>query len=83
MPDRHHERLRSLFARCLDLPADARGAFLAEACGGDEPLRRRVLAMLVGADDERFLSEPTGQLPPAAGTGPARTITAAHVREES
>jgi serine/threonine protein kinase/tetratricopeptide (TPR) repeat protein len=70
MPDRHHERLRSLFARCLDLPADARGAFLAEACGGDEPLRRRVSAMLVGADDERFLSEPTGQLPNAAPAPP-------------
>ena len=70
MPDRHHERLRDLFARCLDLPADAREAFLAEACRGDEPLRRRVSAMLAGAGDERFLSEPTGQLPNAAPTQP-------------
>ncbi len=70
MPDRHHERLRDLFARCLDLPADAREAFLAEACRGDEPLRRRVSAMLAGAGDERFLSEPTGQLPNAAPAQP-------------
>lgn len=70
MPDRHHERLRDLFARCLDLPVDAREAFLAEACRGDEPLLRRVSAMLAGADDERFLSEPTGQLPNAAPAQP-------------
>lgn len=66
MPDRHHERLRDLFARCLDLPAAAREAFLAEACRGDEPLRRRVSAMLAGADDERFLSEPTEAMPRSA-----------------
>ncbi|MFO1031018.1 MAG: serine/threonine-protein kinase [Planctomycetota bacterium] len=66
MQDRHHERLRALFTQCVDLPAEARGAFLDEACAGDEPLRRRLQAMLAGADDARFLSEPTGQLPAAA-----------------
>ncbi|MBL8739182.1 MAG: serine/threonine protein kinase [Planctomycetes bacterium] len=65
MQDRHHERLRTLFAQCVDLPADARSAFLAEACAGDDALRRRLQAMLAGADDVRFLSEPTGQLPAA------------------
>ena len=47
MPDRHHERLRDLFARSLELPAAAREAFLADACGGDEALQRRLLVSLV------------------------------------
>ena len=64
MPDRHHERLRDLFARSLELPVAARGAFLAAACDGDDVLQRRLLAMLAGADDARFLSAPTGTLPP-------------------
>lgn len=66
MPDRRHERLRDLFARSLELPVAARGAFLAAACGGDDALRRRLLAMLAGADDEHFLSAPSGALPSSA-----------------
>lgn len=63
MPDDHHQRLRDLFARGLELPVVARGAFLAAACNGDDALRERLMAMLAGAEDARFLIAPSGRLP--------------------
>lgn len=63
MPDRDHQRLRDLFARGLELPLGARDAFLVTACDGDDALRQRVLAMLAGAEDARFLSAPNGRMP--------------------
>ncbi|MCC7064675.1 MAG: serine/threonine protein kinase [Planctomycetes bacterium] len=54
-----HQHLRQLFDRALDVPPADRAGFLAEACGGDEALRLRLLAMLNAADDEHFLGAAT------------------------
>jgi serine/threonine protein kinase/tetratricopeptide (TPR) repeat protein len=73
-------RLRELFDRAAALPVDAREAWLAKVCPGDPELVRRVLGMLTGADDERFLAAPTGGAEPAgdpAGGHPADPPTAA------
>ncbi len=70
MTDSSHLQLRQIFTRALELPAAERAAFLAQACGGDEALVRRVQAMLAAAEDDRFLGNPTG-------VGPASTPAAA------
>ena len=50
MPDLFHpeswKRLEELFYRALDLPPDARTAFLDDACKEDPPLRRKLQDML-------------------------------------
>src|SRR5262245_49538316 len=60
----------TLFAAALERTTDAeRAAFLADACGGNEPLRRRVEALLrahAGSDD---ILDPTGD--PRNGSGAA------------
>jgi serine/threonine protein kinase/tetratricopeptide (TPR) repeat protein len=66
MPDPRHEQLRRLFDRAIELPAGARPAFLDSQCAGDADLKQRLLAMLAAADDERFLSVPTGPKPESA-----------------
>ena len=38
--------LEAIFFAALDKPAAERGSYLAEACGGDADLRRRVERML-------------------------------------
>jgi serine/threonine protein kinase/dienelactone hydrolase len=49
-------RDEEIFSEVMDLPADARGARLDEACGADEALRRRVEALLQAHDgSDRFL----------------------------
>ena len=72
MTDPQHDRIRAVFAEAIELPVAAREAFLRGACRGDAALQQRVLAMLAGAEDERFLAAPTGQLPPASGLAPSR-----------
>ncbi|HEX6898606.1 MAG TPA: serine/threonine-protein kinase [Thermoanaerobaculia bacterium] len=52
-----------LFAQALELPPAERGAFLDDACAGDEELRREVETLL--AADERnstFLERPAGEI---------------------
>ncbi|MGB3966114.1 MAG: hypothetical protein WBO45_05245, partial [Planctomycetota bacterium] len=73
MTESDHERLRVLFGEAAALPEAARAAFLAARCGPDAALQQRLLAMLAGADDARFLANPTGELPvaPAASAAPA------------
>ena len=66
-----HLRLRRLFDQALELSPGQRPAFLAEACGGDDTLRQRLLTMLAAAEDEHFLAEPTGAGPVAPGNTPA------------
>ena len=67
------QRVRDLFVAAVKLPPDRWGAFLEEACGGDEELRRQVRDLLrehqqVGS----FLDRPavslaaTGDFDPAA-----------------
>ncbi|MGC2637779.1 MAG: protein kinase [Acidobacteriaceae bacterium] len=43
--------IESLFHECLDLPAEARPAFLEERCGTDLELRRELEALLKSADE--------------------------------
>ena len=52
-------RVNQLFHQALELPRDQRGAFLAQACGGDEALRLEI-ASLLGAHDEAddFIERP-------------------------
>jgi Tol biopolymer transport system component/tRNA A-37 threonylcarbamoyl transferase component Bud32 len=53
------DRIRTIFHAALEQPADARPAFLANACAGDEPLQREVESLLTahGASDG-FLESP-------------------------
>jgi serine/threonine protein kinase len=74
MPDPKHTTLRGLFDRAILLPADARAAFLKEQCGGDAELQQRLVAMLAAADDENFLSSPTGPKPIPTEDGSAAAL---------
>ncbi|MBL8900782.1 MAG: serine/threonine protein kinase [Planctomycetes bacterium] len=53
------ERLSLLLFEALELPAAARARFVAEHCGGDAELERRLKALLAEAGDEQFDSPPT------------------------
>jgi eukaryotic-like serine/threonine-protein kinase len=61
------DREATVFNAARRLPAEARAAFLAEACIGDTPLRQRVEELLdAGEQAGRFLQEPAvGALRPA------------------
>ncbi len=48
-------RVNALFHQALELPRDQRGAFLAQACGGDEPLRLELASLLDAHDRGRRL----------------------------
>ncbi|MCC6968749.1 MAG: serine/threonine protein kinase, partial [Phycisphaerales bacterium] len=60
MTNGQHERLRRIFELCLGAPPAERGALLDRECSGDTELRSRIEAMLVAAEDDRFLAAPTG-----------------------
>jgi serine/threonine-protein kinase len=58
-PDRWQE-IQALFQAAAELAPAARGAYLAEACAGDEVLRREVLALLDAerrSSDEHLISD--------------------------
>ena len=42
MPDPHHDLLRRLFDKALDLPPAARRTFLDSKCGDDPGLKQRL-----------------------------------------
>src|SRR5688572_8135753 len=72
---------REIFTEALHLPAEARGAFLATACGGDRELCDRVDALLHEHDQlGSFLDRPavalgvTGAFDPAIGDGTASAL---------
>ena len=54
-----------IFHAALERPVEARAAFLAEACGGDDALRRDVQSLLDEASATGFLEQPALQV--AAG----------------
>lgn len=60
------ERVRQLFHRALELPAEGRGAFLAAECGeGEAALRAQVLALLAAAEQAGdFLESPAADAMP-------------------
>jgi non-specific serine/threonine protein kinase/serine/threonine-protein kinase len=62
MPEADRDRwqqLKDVFQAALDRPAEERGAFVDEACGGDAELRREVSSLLSAQQDMKgFLSQP-------------------------
>ena len=60
MAEHPHEDVRRLFDMVLDVPASQRESVLDRACGGDEGLKQRILAMIAAAEDDQFLGQPTG-----------------------
>jgi eukaryotic-like serine/threonine-protein kinase len=59
----HWKRLDSLLQSVLERPLDERDAFLRHACAGDEPLERRVRALLTAEPDAKhFLERPAIEL---------------------
>ncbi|MCB9535669.1 MAG: serine/threonine protein kinase [Myxococcales bacterium] len=61
-----HRRVKALFMRALDAPPEARGAFLAEACGDDAALRDEVASLLAHVSDAPLFEGPnqSGERPP-------------------
>ncbi|HEU4927074.1 MAG TPA: LpqB family beta-propeller domain-containing protein [Vicinamibacterales bacterium] len=53
------QRVEELYHAAHDEPADARAAFLAEACRGDEALRREVELLLSQPSHDGFLAAPS------------------------
>ena len=58
--------VRPLVEQALDLPHDARGAFLDSACAGDDALRGRIERLVAACeragDTWGFLAQPAGRL---------------------
>jgi hypothetical protein len=76
-PDRL-ARIESLYHATRARPAEERAAYLADACGTDEDLRREVELLLAQAEDGQLTSVVTGGRPAPSGTcrpsrSPART----------
>jgi WD40 repeat protein/serine/threonine protein kinase len=74
MKDAHNLSEEQIFAEALrQLTPEAREAYLKQACGSDEPLRRRIEALLHAHDDAgKFLDQP-----PAAASAGTLLITTA------
>src|SRR5262249_2148408 len=54
-----HQRVKQVFTDALDAPRGRRAAYLAEACRGDEQLRREVLELfLLHGEEDPVLDEP-------------------------
>ena len=67
---RRWPRVKALFDGALNLPSERRGAFLADACGGDDGLRNEVESLLAAhADAGSFAASivccHTGSMTPA------------------
>src|ERR1044071_2865339 len=59
MPSERWQQLEEIFQTALDLAPEMRVAYIAEACAGDEDLRRQVEALLAQYDEAgNFLDEP-------------------------
>lgn len=57
-------QVKAILADALERPAEARAAFLAEACGGDEALAAEVASLLVAeAEAGDFIETPVGPVP--------------------
>jgi serine/threonine protein kinase len=85
-----NEQVQELFARALELPAEARPAFLDRACGGEAALRAEVESLLQAHSSAgRFLSSPTGaepgavtsEFPSAEGEAATRLANTSPLRE--
>ena len=72
------ERIQELFAAAVDLPANERGAFLDQQCGGDETLRREVQSLLDSDEQAHsFIEQPAAaQAPELLGEASSDTALA-------
>jgi len=74
MPD-DWTRVTALFTAALERPASERDAFLAEACGGDEALRREVISLLAAhARAGDFLEAPVGEAAALRASAPGPSL---------
>jgi serine/threonine protein kinase len=63
-------RVKDLFDRARDRPAEHRGAFLDEHCPGDDDVRHEVESLLASSDESTgFLERPAAEVFAAAVTG--------------
>ncbi len=60
-------QVKSVLDRVLDLPPGERAAFLDQACGGDDGLRREVEVLLRHEEDPEFLAAPAFDLHAVGG----------------
>ena len=71
----------TIFISALEKPTEAeRAAFLADACAGDERLRRRVEALLRAHAESDDVLDPTGDRPDPAGAREAMDELARHTQ---
>lgn len=71
MSSRRFEQVRQIFHEAAARPPETRGAFVDDACAGDEELRVEVQALLEhDAAAEGFLSEPFARLPVGGTSDP-------------
>jgi non-specific serine/threonine protein kinase/serine/threonine-protein kinase len=59
MAETDQQRLRRVFELVIAAPRNGRDAILDRECGDDLLLRRRIAAMIAGAEDDHFLAAPT------------------------
>ena len=77
MADIDWDRVEPLLDRLLDLPRGEREAFVAERCGGDRDLERRLLDLVARGLDSHFLEPPPsafGRTRVGERVGPYRLI---------
>src|SRR5687767_8202023 len=63
--------IKELFVAALGLPADRRPSYLAEACGADDALRRRVQTMLESHEQAPSFLEAPPHVDAASGVAPS------------
>src|SRR5438552_2334396 len=68
------DELRRLFNLALDAPAEQRATILDRECVGNVELRRRVEAMIAGAQDLRLLNAPTVHEPQSMAPSMAASV---------
>ena len=80
MPTSRREQVLRLYHSALARDAGERDAFLADACAGDEELRREVDALLAQDPPSDFLGAPAAVPDFAlAGAAPAGALTGQHI----
>ena len=63
MDAKQWKQIKEVYDRALDLSREEREGFLAEACGGDDDLRREIESLLAAHEDAgTFLQAPAVEL---------------------
>lgn len=62
MTSERWQQVERLYHLALEQQADARSAFVAQACAGDEALRQEVQSLLAAEADRDFLEEPAAKV---------------------